>query len=181
MRYLKIYEKFDDIHKICKKYGIKNYTINEDGSIDVNDDVDLRNEGLTKIPLMFGNISGSFNCGYNQLTSLGGCPVSVGGVFSCSENQLASLEGCPTSVGGSFYCSSNQLTSLEGCPKSIRGSITLRDNPVYEIWNLFMDKDKIELFNDYDIIRGEDIIISRLNYFLKEIGKESIVKGYNNI
>lgn len=28
-----------DIHSICKKYGIKNYSINEDGSIDVDGNV----------------------------------------------------------------------------------------------------------------------------------------------
>jgi hypothetical protein len=41
MRYLKKYELFDNflqktkIKNICKKFGIYNYTINDDGSIDV--------------------------------------------------------------------------------------------------------------------------------------------------
>ena len=41
----------------------------------------------------------------------------------------------------------------------------------------------MELFNNYDCIRGEDIIIDRFNDFLKEIGKPVVdsVKGYNNI
>ena len=30
-----------EIHDICKKYGIQNYTINPDGSIDVNGNVEL--------------------------------------------------------------------------------------------------------------------------------------------
>ena len=30
-----------EIYKICKKYKIKNYTINNDNSVDVNSDVDL--------------------------------------------------------------------------------------------------------------------------------------------
>ena len=30
-----------DIHKICIEYKITDYTINEDGSIDVNNNVDL--------------------------------------------------------------------------------------------------------------------------------------------
>ena len=40
MKYLKLFENFDQtkIDKICKKYGIENYTINPDGSIDVDGD-----------------------------------------------------------------------------------------------------------------------------------------------
>ena len=34
----------ETIHDICKRYNIKNYTINPDGSIDVNGDVDLYNK-----------------------------------------------------------------------------------------------------------------------------------------
>jgi hypothetical protein len=36
-----------EIHKICKKYGIKNYTINDDLSIDVDGHVDLSSTNLT--------------------------------------------------------------------------------------------------------------------------------------
>ncbi len=36
MKYLKLFESFEDIDEICKKYSIENYTINTDGSIDVN-------------------------------------------------------------------------------------------------------------------------------------------------
>lgn len=50
----------EDIDTICKKFGIKNYTINEDSTIDVDGNVDLRNKGLTKIPLKFGKVSGKF-------------------------------------------------------------------------------------------------------------------------
>ncbi len=37
MRYLKLFESFEDIDEICRKYRIENYTINSDGSIDVNE------------------------------------------------------------------------------------------------------------------------------------------------
>ena len=39
MKYIKVFENFKtekDIHNICNKYGIINYTINKDGSIDVD-------------------------------------------------------------------------------------------------------------------------------------------------
>ena len=204
MKYLRLFENFEDIDSICKKYGITNYTINPDGSIDVDGYVNLYNKGLTKIPLKFRNVSGYFYCNYNKLTSLEGCPESIGGDFSCNTNKLMSLEGCPESIGGHFYCSGNNLTSLEGCPKSIGGDFSCNGNnltsfdgcpqnigggfycggnPVYELWNLFRDYSKIELFNDYDIVRDDGIVIDRLNSFLEDIGKPSVkkVKGYNNI
>jgi hypothetical protein len=47
-----------DIDSICEKYGITNYTINDDGSIDVDGDVNLSCKNLTKLPLKFrdGNL-----------------------------------------------------------------------------------------------------------------------------
>ena len=39
-----------EIHRIFEEYGIKNYTINTDGYIDVDGDVDLSNKRLTKLP-----------------------------------------------------------------------------------------------------------------------------------
>jgi hypothetical protein len=107
------------IDSICKKFGIRDYTINEYSTIDVDGDVDLRNKGLTKIPLKFGKVSGDFYCQYNQLESLEGSPLSVVGDFSCLNNKLISLEGSPSSVGGHFDCSFNQLKSLQGSPKSV--------------------------------------------------------------
>jgi hypothetical protein len=124
MKYLKdykIFESHEDIHAICKKYRITNYTINPDGSIDVDGplSVDLFDKGLTKLPLNFRNVSGDFDCRYNQLTSLEGAPSSVGGYFYCSKNKLTSLEGAPENVGDYFDCSGNKLTSLEGAPSSV--------------------------------------------------------------
>ena len=98
------------ISLICEKYGIENYTINPDGSIDVNGDVDLYNKGLTELPLIFNKVTGYFWCGDNNLTSLKDCPRWIGGVFSCSDNKLTSLEFSPDYVGGYFNCDNNNLT-----------------------------------------------------------------------
>ena len=62
------------------------YTINDDGSIDVLGHMNLSSLYLTKIPFKFRNVSGSFWCNINQLTSLEGAPNSVGGIFNCSNN-----------------------------------------------------------------------------------------------
>ena len=195
--YIKLFESFNerDIHEICKKHYICNYTINEDGSIDVNDDVNLMDCYLDDFPIKFRNVSGYFYCGNNNLTSLKGCPKTVGGDFSCSVNNLSSLKGCPKSVGGSFACSYNRLLSLKGMPekisgdfycvsnristfeyfpKHINGYFNCASNPIWEIWKLFKDYSKIDLFNDMDIIQDDAIILDRLNFFLEEIGRHPV-------
>jgi hypothetical protein len=137
MKYLKKFnESVENIESICEKYGIENYTINFDGSIDVDGNVDLYDKKLTELPLLFNRVTGDFICATNQLTSLKGCPRYVGGVFSCSFNELTTLEGGPSKVViqynanrnelislkgaptevSDFRCSANKLVSLEGCP-----------------------------------------------------------------
>ena len=218
--YLKIYENFqseEEVKKICKKYDIMKWTINSDGLVDVDGDVNFhtsteRYKGidLTESPLKFGHVSGDFDCASNQLTSLEGCPQSVGGDFSCVGNKLLNLVGSPRKVEGAFHCGHNELISLEGAPEYVGGPFYCTDNnittleygpqlvddnfycfrnPISVVWNLIsIDKDKwnkdiVDLLNDYDCIRGTDIIIDRFNSFLEEIGKPGVdfVEGYNNI
>lgn len=223
MKYLtkyKIFEKesiAEDIEAICKEYKIENYTINADGSIDVDDDVNLYNYGFVKLPLKFNRVTGDFVCNENALTSLlgapnhvdgdfycadsflrslEGCPNYVGKRFSCSRNDLTSLKGGPSHVGSFYYCHNNNLTSLEGIPKhlyddfycqhnyltsleympSVDGIINLDSNPVNLIVNHIMyreDRDNlIELFNDMDIVQGNNVIYDRLKYFFEGIDIE---------
>jgi len=119
MKFIKLYESFEDIDTVCRKYGIKNYTINSDGIVDVNGSVNLSGKDLTKLPLIFGNITGNFDCSYNNILTLEGCPQSVGRNFDCRGNQLTTLECCPQLVGGYFHCGNNSLTTLEGSPQSV--------------------------------------------------------------
>ena len=168
MKYLKLFENFEDIHEICKEYGITDYTINDDGSIDVDGDVILSKNRLTKLPLKFNNVSGDFDCSHNGLTTLEGSPKSVGGHFWCYHNKLTTLEGGPQSVGGSFNCSWNKLTALECSPKSVSrgfycyvneitsfefapnyvGDFRCNDTPIWNIWVLFEDYSKVELLKN---------------------------------
>ena len=126
MKYLKKYESLESIESICKRYNIKNYTINSDGSIDVDDDVYLSNKSLTKLPLKFNRVSGIFDCSNNKLTTLEGSPREVGGWFNCSYNSLTTLEGSPREIGLSFYCSNNSLKSLEFGPEKVGGKLLLQ-------------------------------------------------------
>lgn len=206
MRYLKTYNEniiFESVDSMCKFYDINNYIINEDGSVDVNGSVYLHSKRLSEIPINFNRVSGDFYCYCNELESLKNCPKYVGGDFECYYNKLTSLVGIGH-VGKDLNCYSNKLTSLAGCPK-INGILDcngnniyefgiipdglrpekfyFEGNPVYNIWLLFTDFSKLELFNDYDICRGNKLVIDRLNEFLTLIDKPTVesVKGYINI
>jgi hypothetical protein len=191
MKYLKKYRLFEsnsnatfliadesEIHSICKEYGIENYTINGDGSIDVDGSVDLNDKGLIKLPLKFSRVSGDFYCSYkffssvdklknlegapeyvgggftcryNKLTSLESAPKEVGSDFSCSNNELTSLSGAPLSVGGNFYCSYNELTSLNGLEFKSFKFIELKGNPIYPIVKDWINNDNREELIEYFI------------------------------
>ncbi len=177
MRWIKLFESFktdiSDIDNTCKEYGITNYTIN-DGKVDVEGDVNLayKIKG-DKLAIKFGKIKGDFLIARNNLKTLEGCPDYVDGTFIASS--VSNLVGCPREVTGDFMVFHCGLTSLEGAPDKIGGEFLIEDTPVYGIW-LAMDKDysKMELYNEFDPIRGKDIIVDRLNGFLSYINKPDI-------
>jgi len=118
-----------EIIEICKLHKIKNYTINPDGSIDVDGDVELGGN-LYKLPLKFNRVDGNFYCYGKFLTSLEGAPNYVGGDFSCGNNDLTNLIGCPNYVGKDFLWRNNNLTSLEGAPNYVGKSFDISSNPL---------------------------------------------------
>jgi hypothetical protein len=128
MKWIKAFESISEIERLCNKYGIENWTINSDGLVDVDGDVDLSDMGSNKIPISFGRVGGDFYCYSNQLTTLEGAPREVGGDFYCYSNQLTTLEGAPHRVGGGFYCYHNELTTLKGAPREVVGYFSCRDN-----------------------------------------------------
>ncbi|MFW6130870.1 MAG: hypothetical protein ACOC56_06750, partial [Atribacterota bacterium] len=87
-----------EIKKWLDKHQITNYTINDDLTVDVDENVDLSHRNLTEMPIQFNKVNGTFYCTYNQLTSLVGAPKKVFGYFYCSNNKLTSLEGAPEKV-----------------------------------------------------------------------------------
>jgi hypothetical protein len=184
MKRLKIYESFrteQEIKDLCSEYGIENYQIRDDGSIDVDGDVYLyeRLGDLKQLPLTFGVISGYFDCRKNNLITLYGCPKKVRGYFACNFNELTSLEHSPEKiVKGDYYCRHNDyLTSLEGLentyidgeldvwrclnlyslkgfPKKV-GSFNCWGTPIKPIYDTFIqesDYETIRRFNKFDVI-----------------------------
>ena len=196
MKYLKLFENHQteaEVAEICKTYGIENWSLNKDGLVDIDGDVSLVSKNLESIPLKFGHVTGFFDLDKNYLTSLKGSPHTVGDYFSCDNNKLTSLEFSPKSVTSFFWCEKNNIRSFEGL-ENIGEYFYCIYNPVYEIWkiinlsidqttSMIWDSEKMEFFNDLDIIRGEEIAIERFNFFLEEMGLSTVekVEGYKNI
>lgn len=98
------------IENWLNKYGIENYKINSDNTIDVYGNVILHHLNITNFPpyIKFNIIKGIFSIQYNNFTTLRGCPKIVEDLFSCSNNRLSSLKYCPRKCGY-FYCHSNKV------------------------------------------------------------------------
>lgn len=170
-----------EINNFCRRYNIRDYTINTDGSIDVDGDVNLNEYGLTELPLKFNKVSGSFYCYDNALTSLEDCPSSVGGSFDYADNLLTTLKGSPHTVGKSFDCGNNQLYDLTGIPDSIGEYFYCEGNPIGSIFNE-VRQDFLEAFKIYKVIKDGQVNLKRLKYvmslFNESIDLEEIKKHY---
>lgn len=153
MKYIKLYEKHiseREIIKLCGRWNIRKFTINDDYSIDVIGDVFFGSPIESgELPLKFRNVEGNFYCSSIGLTTLKGCPNNITGYFDCSSNRLTSLEYSPNFIGddflfynnqissfdyfpnhinGNIICLRNKLTSFKGCPESIEGNFDCRNN-----------------------------------------------------
>jgi hypothetical protein len=182
MKYIRPYKIFEsaspnfpttreEVIQVCKRYDIKNYTINDDLSIDVDGNVNLTSNGLEYLPLKFNYVGGGFSCSNNRLKTLEGCPQTVGGNFYCNNNKLVSLEGCPQTVGGYFYCTNNKLKDLEYFPE-VSGNVYIKGNTVYLLIYTFIDNADIfmiEDFVDYEVVRNRDtVMLDRLQTFIRD-------------
>lgn len=116
--------------KTPEDFGITKYTW-RDGVLDCHQNVDLRLKSLKKLPFIFGVVDGNFNCSYNRLTYLEGCPKTIKGSFYCNRNELTSLIGCTEVINGNFNCSNNLLKRIEDITSvvdSVYGDININDN-----------------------------------------------------
>lgn len=94
------------------------YIINEDLTIDVNEDITITTYGNFPDYIQFRNVYGEFDCSCNSMDSLKGCPKYVKGDFCCHMNNLTSIKGCPSLVEGGFYCHDNTKDEFK-LPKHI--------------------------------------------------------------
>jgi hypothetical protein len=124
-----------EIKNICRQYGIKKYTINDDGSIDVDGSVDLTRWEMNEFPLTFNKVTKGFYASHIGLKTLKGGPKWVGKDYDCGCNRLTTLKGSPEYVGKNFNCDSQEgpegLTSLEFGPTEVGGDYNFDGNDIY--------------------------------------------------
>lgn len=134
---IKLFEDFNnhqEVITLCEKYGIENYTINEDLSIDVDGSVDISDMKLIKIPIKFNKVTGTFSCRNNNISDLENSPRIVGQNFICDINvELTNLKGCPEFVLGDFSCMNSNLKDLGHLPKIIGRSLYLSHNKLTNV------------------------------------------------
>ncbi len=132
MKFIKSYKIFESFDKeLCNRlqtFGIIQYSINEDGSIDCDQDVIMNSKRLNDIPFNFNKITGFFTIISNNIKSLKNCPKYISSDFDCPYNQLTSLEYGPEYVGRNYYCNNNQLITLKGCIEEVYGRFYCNNN-----------------------------------------------------
>ena len=89
-----------EVEAWCEEMGIRNYTINSKGEIDVDGDVYAFDfdKKLKELPYKFGSVSGYFNMGGIGLTSCKNFPNNVLKINISGCKKIKSLEGI-----GDFY------------------------------------------------------------------------------
>lgn len=148
------------ISQKCAYYKILRYTINDDGSIDVDQDVMLMGKKLSRIPLRFNKINGKFSIRNNKILSLEGAPNEVTKNFDCSMNKLNTLKHSPRIVGGDYNCSHNKLITLRYCPEKINGDFlcgynlldSLKHSPLKIIGSFICNDNKISTLDGFPLL-----------------------------
>jgi len=118
------------IKKWLNDHYIRVYTINEDFSIDIPNDVELSDCLFGNLPdyIQFGTFKGDFDCNDVGLTTMKGFPKHVAGNFSCYDNNLTSCEFAPEFIGESCSFTNNpELSDITGFPKYIGSDLFIRD------------------------------------------------------
>lgn len=92
-------------------FGIFKYSW-ENGYLNVQGSVDLKNFKLKTLPFNFGKVEGNFDCSHNELETLENSPLIIAGDFNCSHNKLTSLKECRLGEISEFNCSNNKLSDL---------------------------------------------------------------------
>lgn len=140
-----------EIKHICDQYEIENYTINPDGSIDVDGSVYISGYRLSKLPLKFNRIRYNFYCGNNLLTTFENFPIEVGLNFNCSYNFITSLKGCPKYIGGDFTMFNNLIDIIDNFP-NVRKNFDLRKNPLKSLGNYNLSYELLICDNNKELI-----------------------------
>lgn len=160
-----MYTNKQDIAKWLRNYGVDNYTVNDDLTVDVNGNVNLerafmgqsKEEWLEELEDYNNHTdpeaqidfelcddgsyegNGSHHVYEEKTDEVYELPVRFGtvkGSFSIAYNELRTLKGCPHTVEGGFDCDSNDLQSLTGAPRQVGNIFFCKHNPLIEVGDI---------------------------------------------
>jgi hypothetical protein len=135
---------YDAIYGFLQLIGVKYFTINDDNSVNINQDLDLSAKNLKELPFKIKEVAGNFFVNNNKLNNFKNFPELILGDFILSDNCYTTLKGLeninfqasldvsynkltelahlPNEIAGFFACAHNKLTTLKGSPSIINGA-----------------------------------------------------------
>ena len=102
-----------------ESHKIRNYTLNNDLSIDVYGKVEIY-EDLPEY-IQFNNIYDDFTVLFENVTSMKGFPKYVEKSFFISNTKIEILDNCPEEVNDFEIILNKKLKKIESLPKKING------------------------------------------------------------
>lgn len=166
------------IKKWLSENYIRNYIINDDMTIDVNEDVDIYQYKDNELPdyIQFGTINGDFTISKSNISTLRGCPHTVNGWFYCQDNNnLKNLDYGPTHTHS--YCVSrcSNIETLRGIAsvvyhpvRSDKGWIHIGECHGLKHFDAKVEKlQNITIWNCKNILDFEDSELSQYSYIIK--------------
>lgn len=200
--HISISSEYDQSHDNYKRLGNYIYIkVLDDLSIDVSGDLTIYY--TDNLDVKFNKITGTLRLERSHRINLMNLPNIIEGNCYLNENGIDSFKDLPiTRIGGNLEISGNNIKTLENLP-DIVGSIDLnyndiysldiilkntiyltgnpigfsllKDNRIYNIYEICKDEKIYDLFKDFDPIRsstkGKPILyMDRLNMFLDYTG-----------
>ena len=107
-------------------HGVSSYTINSDGSVDVNGDLDLAGCRYNKLPVKFNKVTGDIHITKSSLKTLEGLPKVIEGDFELYGVDLDNLANGPSLVKGSLNLEQAKIGSWTGSSiREVGGNLNL--------------------------------------------------------
>ncbi len=174
---IKLFEQFNneqEIHDICRKYDIKRYNINQDGTIDIEGGLVISDNYITEIPIKINKVDGFIYLSYcENLTTLKNIPEYVGGRLELRDNlNLKRIDYFPTEIKGHINISSNNLTELNNIQGEVYESFNCKSNNITTLKGfpliingfLYLDNNPISIIDSSIEVRGGKISIDGTNF-----------------
>ena len=194
-----------NIKEVLDQYNVVDYSINNDGSVNLTKDITFFKKNLDKIPFNISKAPRILDFSFNNISSLEGSPEECDTIFyamnnisdlkgititsrllSLSNNKIEKLNFPKEFKTDELLLNHNNIYELTGIPINFNGKILLNHNPISTCFKTTDGKD-VHVFNSLKIIKDKKVNLKRLKYYNdiikndKPIDLEEIKKYYEII